>query len=195
MRKITLTIIIATTVITGAWSQVNFGIKAGVNIASQVYTGGGVTYSPSAIIGFHGGAYVHAKFGKFGVQPEAYYSMAGSKASGTGASNAIKTNYISVPILLRWNITDAFNLHAGPQFGLLVSAKQTLNGTTTDIKNQVKSGDFSIAGGAGFDLPMGLNGGARVVAGMADINKSSTSSTTTKNFIFQVYLGMKLMGK
>lgn len=194
MRKITLTIIFATTIITGAWSQVNFGIKAGVNISNQVYSGGGVTYSPSSLLGFHGGVYLHAKFGKFGIQPEAFYSMAGSKVTFSGASNAVKTNYISLPILLRFNITDFFNIHAGPQFGLLVSAKQTSNGTTTDIKNQMESSDFSIAGGMGFDLPMGLNGGARVVAGMSDIEKSA-STQKVKNFIFQVYLGMRLMGK
>jgi hypothetical protein len=194
MRKITLTIIIAMTAITGAWSQVNFGIKAGVNVASQVYSGGGVTYSPSSVLGFHGGVYAHIKFGKFGIQPEAYYSMAGSKVSFSGASNAVKTNYISLPILLRFNITDFFNIHAGPQFGLLVSAKQTYNGTSTDIKNQLKSGDFGIAAGAGFDLPMGLNGGARIVAGMSDIDKSA-STQKVRNFIFQVYLGMRLMGK
>ena len=194
MKKITLTIIIATAGITGAWSQVNFGIKAGVNIANQVYTGGGFTSSPGSLLGFHGGVYLHAKMGKFGIQPEAFFSMAGSKPTLSGASNAVKTNYISLPILLRWNITNFFNIHAGPQFGLLLSAKQTLNGTTTDIKKQVKSGDFGIAGGAGFDLPMGLNGGARVVGGLSDV--SNTSSTTkTKNFIFQVYLGMRLMGK
>jgi len=194
MRKITLTVFFATMVVTGAWSQVNFGVKAGVNVASQVYTGGGVTYSPSSVVGFHGGVYLHAKFGKFGIQPEAYYSMAGSKVTFSGASNAVKTNYISLPILLRFNITDFFNIHAGPQFGLLLSAKQTYNGTSTDIKNQMKSGDFGIAGGLGFDLPMGLSGGTRIVAGMSDIDKSS-STQKVKNFIFQVYLGMRLMGK
>jgi hypothetical protein len=194
MKKITLTIILAMAVITGAWSQVSFGIKAGLNIANQVYTGGGFTSSPGSLLGFHGGVYLHAKMGKFGIQPEAYYSMTGSKPTFSGASNAVKTNYISLPILLRWNITDFFNIHAGPQFGLLLSAKQTFNGTTTDIKNQMKSGDFGIAGGAGFDLPMGLNGGARIVAGMSDIDNSA-STTKVKNFIFQVYLGLRLIGK
>jgi hypothetical protein len=195
MRKITLTMIFATIIITGAWSQVNFGIKAGVNIANQVYTGGGVTSSPGSLIGFHGGVYLHARLGKFGIQPEAFYSMAGSKPTYSGASNAVKTNYISLPILLRWNITDFFNIHAGPQFGLLLSAKQTFNGTTTDIKSQLKSGDFGIAGGAGFDLPMGLNGGARVVGGLSNVDKSSVGGTKTRNFIFQLYLGLRLIGK
>jgi len=195
MRKITLTIIIATAVITGAWSQVSFGIKAGLNIANQVYTGGSFTSSPGKMLGFHGGVYLHAKMGKFGMQPEAYYSMTGSNRTYSGASSdGVKTNYISLPILLRWNITDFFNIHAGPQFGLLLSAKRTINGTTTDIKNQVKSGDFGIAGGAGFDLPMGLSGGARIVGGLSDIDKSS-SPVKTKNFIVQVYLGMRLFGK
>src|SRR3981189_1793477 len=67
MKKVALTIIIATAVITGAWSQVNFGIKAGLNIANQVYTGGGFTSSPGSLLGFHGGVYLHAKMGKFGI--------------------------------------------------------------------------------------------------------------------------------
>lgn len=195
MRKITLPIIIVMTVITGAWSQVSFGIKAGVNIANEAVSGSGITISPSSVAGFHGGIYLHAKFGKFGLQPEAYYSMAGAKVTSSGVKDQVKTNYISVPILLRYNVTDFINLHAGPQFGILMSAKETFNGTTSDIKDQIKSGDFGLAFGIGFDLPMGFNGGVRYVAGMSNIDKSSSSGTKTKNNIFQIYLGMRLFGK
>jgi hypothetical protein len=195
MKKILLGTLFVMITATAAWSQVTVGLKAGINIAKESVSGSGITLSADNVVGFHGGAYLHAKFGKFGVQPEAYYSMTGSKFTFSGATDQIKTNYLSVPILLRFNVTDFFNIHAGPQFGILLSAKETSGGTTTDVKNQVKSGDFGLAFGAGFDLPMGFNGGVRYVAGMSNIDASSSSGSKTKNNVIQVYVGFKLFGK
>jgi len=61
MKKITLTIIIATAGITGAWSQVNFGIKAGVNIAIKC-TPGAIYQQPGQLARVSWGVYLHAKW-------------------------------------------------------------------------------------------------------------------------------------
>src|SRR5260221_1237987 len=87
VKEIALTMIIAANVFTSAWSQVSFGIKAGLNIANQVNTGGSFTSSPGKMLGVHGGVYLHAKMGEFGLQPEAYYSMYGSNRNYSGASS------------------------------------------------------------------------------------------------------------
>ncbi len=195
MKKMIFVVAFVMITLTTAWSQVAFGIKAGLNVANQTFTGSGVSVSPSSVVGFNGGIYLHARFGKFGIQPEAYYSMQGSKFTVSGFVSEAKTNYINFPILFRYNITDFINLHAGPQFGIVASAKQTVNGTTSDIKDQLKSGDFSAVIGAGFDLPMGFNGGVRYVIGLSNIEKDTSTGDKTKNNVFQIYLGYRLFGK
>ena len=191
MRKIIYIILLLMTPLAAAWSQVSFGIKAGVNIANQAYKSSGISISPSSLAGFHGGVYLNAKFGKFGLQPEAYFSMAGAKFD----NDKVNFNYISVPILFRYNVTDFLNLHLGPQFGILVSAKSTSGSITADIKDQANTLDFGVAGGIGLDLPFGLSAGLRYVAGLANIQKDTSGGETVKNNIFQIYVGYKLFGK
>lgn len=198
MKKIfPLVLLLATMLTTAAWSQVSFGIKAGLNISNQAFSfsSGGITISPKPLVGFHGGVYLNAKFGKFGIQPEAYYSMQGSKFEDSGSTVKFNFNYINVPILLRYNVTDFLNLHLGPQFGILMSAKATDGSQTLDIKEDVKTLDVSIAAGIGVDLPFGLSGGARYVAGLTNIEKDNPDGEKLKNSIIQIYLGYRLFGK
>ena len=91
--------------------------------------------------------------------------------------------------MLRYNVTPIFNLQAGPQLGLLMSA--TSDGT--DIKSQLKSTDFGAAFGLGIDLPMGLNFAARYVVGLTDLQATSTA-VTVKNQVIQLSVGYKLFG-
>jgi hypothetical protein len=71
--------------------------------------------------------------------------------------------------MLRYSPVKVFNLHAGPQFGMLLSAKQECDGNSEDIKDGLKGLDFGLGIGAGVDLPMGLGFSARYVAGLSNI--------------------------
>jgi hypothetical protein len=190
LKSVSLSVALVGLVATGAMAQFSLGLKAGLNVANQTYSMSGISISPSSLTGFHGGLWANFKFGKFGLQPEAYYSTQGSSLSSGGVTSTNKFNYINIPILLRYNITNFLNLHAGPQFGLLASAKSD----GLDVKSQVKSLDFSAAVGAGFDLPFGLMGGLRYCAGLTNIDKTN-SGTSVKNSIFQIYVGYRLIGK
>jgi hypothetical protein len=90
----------------------SFGVKAGVNFATQNWESSSFSLSPDGRTGFHGGVYVKAMITeKFGIQPEAYYSMQGSEINILSTNTKVNMDYINVPILLRYNITDFFNLH------------------------------------------------------------------------------------
>jgi len=43
-----------------------------------------------------------------------------------------KLNYIDIPVLLRWHLTDRFSLAAGPSFSILTSAKDTYESSPLD---------------------------------------------------------------
>ena len=166
------------------------GIKAGLNLANQTFSGNGYTTSPSFLPGIHGGAYATIMFSEhLGLQPEVLYSAQGAKSG----DQKYKVNYVTVPVLVRYNINDMWSFHAGPQFGMLTSAKYTYGSDDEDIKDQVKGTDMGIAAGVGVDLPMKLNFSFRFVQGLSNINDTD-SSVKQKNYNLQFTVGYKLFG-
>jgi hypothetical protein len=177
----------------GANAQgVSGGLKLGLNLSNATISNSGFTTSPSFRTTFHGGAYLTMMLSeKFGVQPELLYSGQGAK----NGSYTLKMSYITVPVLLRFNFTEVFSMHLGPQVGILASAKADLNGESEDIKDSFKGTDFSGALGLGVDLPMGLNFGFRFVKGFSNILDGDTDGTKQKNYGLQFSAGYKLFGK
>ena len=192
MKKATGILLFMMAIATASWAQgVSFGIKAGLNFAKESATISGISLNSDNLTSFHGGVYAKIMFNEsFGLQPELLYSGQGGSFSSGSTSNDDKFAYLNVPVMLRYNITPVFNLQAGPQLGLLMSA--TSGGT--DVKAQMKSTDFAAAFGLGVDLPMGLNFAARYIAGLSDIQANSSSGATLKNQVIQISVGYKLFG-
>jgi hypothetical protein len=187
MKKLILFVAVALCITTGVMAQgVGLGVKAGLNFANQSYDVGSFSASPDARTSFHVGAFATFKFGMFGLQPEVLYNSVGAKFD----DDVTKIDYLSVPILLRLNFAKIVNIHAGPQFGVLLSAKEE----DVDIKDELESSDLGIAFGAGLDLPMGLTASARYVIGVKDIDVS-TGGVEAKNNVFQLSVGYKFIGK
>ncbi len=189
-------------------AQIAIGLKGGLNFASMT----GSTSLSSAYsnrTGYHYGAYVLFKFTKIGLQPEILFSKQGQKFTVNSQNYESNFDYISIPVMLKLYLAGGLNLQAGPQFSFLASAKgdvinTSTNGVSTgqDLKNFANSTDVSIALGAGWDLPFGLNIAARYNIGISDINKqtgtvnpalvSSMGTTQSKNQVIQVSVGYRL---
>ncbi|HWA33658.1 MAG TPA: hypothetical protein VG737_05990, partial [Cyclobacteriaceae bacterium] len=60
MKKLFLLFAIAVTV--SAHAQISFGVKAGVNWASERIVNSGIVNLPTTLTSFHGGVYMLAKF-------------------------------------------------------------------------------------------------------------------------------------
>jgi hypothetical protein len=195
MKKIYV-LLAAITISTAALAQgVSGGIKLGVNFASQKFESDGFSVSPDGLVSFHGGLFLTAMVTEnFGIQPELLYNSMGSSFEFGSEEMKMKFTYLSVPVLLRYNPVSVFNLHAGPQFGILMNAVAELDGEEEDIED-MKTLDFGVAIGAGLDLPMGLTASVRYTAGLANIaDTEDGDDTTMKNNVFQVSLGYKLFG-
>ena len=191
MKKFLSLIALLTMITGGVFAQgISGGLKLGMNLANQTISAEGMTVSPSFRTSIHAGGYITAMISeKFGVQPEILYS-------GQGAKNgdfSFKANYISVPVMLGWNFTSIFSIHAGPQLGILMSAKEEFGGESVDVKDDYKSTDIGVAAGVGIDLPMGLNFGFRFAKGMSNIVDSDEYKQ--KNYALQFSVGYKLFGK
>lgn len=195
MKKLLLSFAALLIVASLSAQGVELGLKAGLNFANQKFEGSGFSISPDARTGFHGGAFLTLFLtDNFAIQPEALFSIQGSTFDvGSLGEYKNNLNYLNIPILLRYNPIDLFNIHVGPQVGLLLSAQGEFNGTKESIKDDFNSSDIGLAFGAGIDLPFGLAGGLRYTMGLSNVAEGTSSGESVKNNVFQIYVGYKLV--
>lgn len=150
---------------------VTIGIKGGLNL----YHIQGQNYDTKA--GFNAGLLGHIHLSKqWALQPEIVYSQQGAQADVSNSTGKVKLNYINVPVMFQYMFDNGFRLEAGPQLGILASAKYKLNSATTDIKNNYKTADVGIGAGIGYvHPPSGFGVDARYVFGVTPINKGGTT--------------------
>jgi hypothetical protein len=73
---------------------------------------------------------------KFSLQPEYSYTRRYGTYQSIGTD--FRLDYFSMPLLLKYLISDRFDLIAGPQFDLLLNAQSTNKGESTDITHIVE---------------------------------------------------------
>jgi hypothetical protein len=100
---------------------------------------------------------------------------AGTRRGGGGdITGTIKLDYILLLIAAQYTIADGLSLQAGPQVGVLLSAKDEFefDGITEeeDVKDQTKGLDVGVSGGVGYEFDMGLYLQARYYLGLTEVN-------------------------
>lgn len=188
MKKL-LSLLFVTAFVIAANAQ--FGINAGLNLSTL--HGNDVT-DAKAKTGFHFGALYQIPVSKgITVQTEAAYSAEGCKFEESGESAKFNFDYLNLAALFRYNFDGGFNLATGPQYGFLLSAKLKADGESEDFKDELKSGNFSWAFAAGYDLPMGFGFYARYNLGLAGIEKESGGDhVKASTFQFGVRYNLKM---
>lgn len=189
--------------------QISFGAKAGLNLAS---ISGDDTDDLDGRTGFHVGAVAEFSLSeKFSLQPELLYSTQGAKFEDSGSIGTdlffeeeftIKLDYIILPIMAKYYISNGLSIEAGPQLGFIVSAKEdfeiseTINGQTSsvseeiDIKDEINSIDFGVNFGLGYKLVNGLNFAARYNLGLSNISDLEGSDDfKIQNSVIQFSVG------
>jgi hypothetical protein len=195
MKKILVfSFIIASVTTAFSQAQLALGIKGGLNFANIDASSVGAAYNSRT--GYHGGAFFLVKLSKIGIQPEILFSKQGSSISTSGQNLNANYDYINIPVILKLYTVAGINLQVGPQIGFVSSANQdkiTPNGIqNVDIKSLLKSNDFSVALGLGWDAPFGLTFDGRYNLGVSDNNNDPSTTGTIKNQVIQISLGYKL---
>ncbi len=188
MKKLfTVIIILGISMMINA-QDVKFGLKGGVNFAS--FSGKDVENVDSKTA-FHVGVLAEIPLlDKFSLQPELLYSVQGIKENDDNAE--FKLNYLQLPLMGKYYVTDEFSLEAGPQVGFLLSAKAKVEGEGEgDIKDDMNKTDFGLNFGLGYTLGNRLNVNARYNFGLSKIYNKDTFLSDIKayNSVIQVSVG------
>ena len=194
-------------------SDIRFGAKAGMNVASLSNDEG--LDDQKSKIGFNAGIFANIPIAEsFSIQPELLYSQYGSKAvynERENANNSLKRSYttnlgyITVPVMFQYNFIPNLYVEAGPEFGFNIVAKEkfeqtsVVNGTTfttsgtDDIdKDDINTFNVGIGLGAGYYFTDNIGVTVRYVAGLTDVAKDRPSgSDAIRNNVFQVGLAYK----
>lgn len=196
MKKITLLLALTFVVVCGVQAQeLKAGLKVGLNFPSASAFGLddlNVGNANDKASGYVVGAYASFKFTAFAVQPEALYSFT---RFTTVNSDNLDLTYINIPVMLKFYPLPLIplNVQAGPQFGLLAGSVGRIN--QQNAGDTLKDSDLSIAVGAGFDAPFGLDITARYIIGVSDNNDISAISESIRNTTFQLTIGYAFLKK
>jgi hypothetical protein len=165
-------------------SPVRFGIKAGLNVSSIN------SDDAKAKAGIYGGFFANIPVASsFSVQPEVLYNGVGAKNEDF-SDVRLNLDYISVPVMLQYNILPELYLEAGPQFSFAISRKIKGDGGSVDVKDFYKGFDFGVGLGAGYYFAQGFGVTARFVAGATDIIENNNDDAI-RNSVFQVGVAYK----
>lgn len=202
MKKLLLLALLAAASTTGALAQA----RAGGELSSKDYTGGGTTGSRNTGFGIKGGynytnvygngtnnfdlkgysGYHAGVYGQFGlnefasVQVELLYSRKGFESSRTGSltvNTERRLDYLQLPILFVGNFTETLSFHIGPQISLLTKVLE--NGTNVAIADKgYNSLDYGAV--AGLEARVGpARVGARYDLGLGRVYNADKVSLQT----------------
>jgi len=189
MKKIfVLTIFLTISAALFAQSDVKFGIKGGLNIATTTSSENGSSdYKAGLNAGFL--AHIHLT-PEVALQPEIVYSSQGNKYTISNGEHQLNLNYINVPVLVQYMFGNGFRLQTGPQLGFLVDVNDKHNGNKTNLftSSDFKSTDVSWSFGLGYLSYSGLGVDARYNLGLSNINNDPNYAAKLRNSVFQVGL-------
>ncbi|MBF8148867.1 PorT family protein [Winogradskyella sp. F6397] len=162
--------------------DIEFGAKAGLNISN--FTGGDA--DRNSLVGFHVGFISEIPLSeKFSLQPELLYSTQGSEAQDVVK---IKVDYLAIPVMAKYYLTEGFSLEVGPQFSFLVNDKaEYIDSDLPDADTDASSVDIGANVGLGYNLNSKLFVQARYNFGISTVAENPDIT----NSVFQVGLGYK----
>ena len=172
----------------------HLGIKGGTNINKI----SGESFSQQFTYGYHLGGFAQIGLGKkWGIQPEVLFNQISSDTSSQFSKiytsfphniSNVKLNYLSIPILLNYNLSKFFALEAGPQFGVLINNNQNL---VQNGKTAFKTGDFSMLAGVQLKIASFRVYG-RYAVGLNNLNDIDNKDKW-KSQSFQLGIGIALL--
>ena len=197
MKKV-FVLIAAAIVSMSAMAQVQFGAKVGFDMTHFWGKDAEHGMKPS----YQAGLMMEYKFNPhFAIAPEVVFASQGGKfdalelnwgdlSIASKKKITFNTNYINVPLMLKYYVAPAFSIDFGPQVGFNVYSKATLDdGGTIDLKDGTKTVDFGLGLGGTYNLTENAFVQARYTMGMTKVFDGDYNNE--KNGNIQIAFGMK----
>ena len=191
MKRLFLFSILVFSAMYGKTQGFSFGPKVGVNITAL----NGLEFNKGFDYAYHVGGFVEIGLSdKIALQPELLWSQTAVNPGFTFSSpfsssvtdlTKVKLNYISVPLLLNIRPVKMLSIQVGPQFGILLDAK---NSTLNNVKSAFKSGDFSMMAGVQLKL-LAFRFYGRYGFGISNINDINDDTWKSKTLQLGIGLG------
>lgn len=188
MKKI-FALIAAALVCAGSATAANptFGIKAGFDMTN--FWGEDMPHGmkPS----YQAGVFLEYRFAStpIAIAPEIVFAAQGGKfnvGEETGLSFAknadvtFNTNYINIPVMLKYYVTPSFSIDFGPQLGINVYSKATATAgnasATVDMGDITNSVDFALGLGGTYNITRNAFLQARYTMGMTHVLKNDVDA-------------------
>ena len=184
MKKIVLLAIATIMGASASFAQLSFGVKGGFSATN--FWGEDINHGikPS----YQAGLLMEYKFtDKFAISPEVLFTSQGGKISSTSELLGIKavgdmtfnTNYINVPVMLKYYVAPCFSIDFGPQVGFNVYSKTTASASIADfgtgdkaaldLKDKTNAVDFGLGLGGTFNVTDNLFVQARYTMGFTKV--------------------------
>ena len=195
--------------------NIQFGIKAAIAFVGLTGSKNYTSY-PSGNIYSLGDQFHWDGFGagivadirlteKFSFLSELDYSLKGNKYYIDGVLNGksysisldVNLNYLSIPLFLKYQPRkiSGFYIYAGPEFGLLLSAKQVVAGNMdagkTDLYQKFRHTDFGLGIGVGYYFFRSFSVDIRYIYGIKNIAPTN-ENTYVHNRSLQAGLAYRL---
>ena len=195
MKK-TLVLIAAAIVCMSASAQVQFGAKVGFDMTN--FWGKDIPHGMQP--NYQAGLMMEYKFSpRFAIAPEVVFASQGGKFDAadyfekldvkSGVDATYHTNYINVPVMMKFYAAPAFSIDFGPQVGFNVYSKYSIEGLpTVDLKDGTNTVDFGLGLGGTYNLTEKAFVQARYTMGLT---KVFDNDADCKNGNIQVAFGMK----
>mgnify|MGYP005888461709 CR=1 FL=1 len=207
MKKIILLAIAAVMGLGAAQAQFQFGAKVGFDMTH--FWGKDLPHGMQP--NYQAGLMMEYKFQgtRFAISPEVVFAAQGGKFKplkdklgidlgkiGLGAVDkdvTYTTNYVNIPVMLKFYVLPAFSIDFGPQLGINVYSKTKVDGAdkALDIKDNTKSVDFGLGLGGTYNLTENAFLQARYTMGMTNTFKGLTEDPDVKHGNIQVAFGYK----
>jgi hypothetical protein len=217
MKKLLLTVLTLSSISVLTAQSVKFGAKAGLNLSTIEFKGDDL--KSKFATGFHAGGFAEIGLNDwFAFQPEILFSMQGTKRDldsdiggiKTVSKFALTTNYVNIPLLAKYLVTEQLFIVAGPQLGFLLSATSKSESTTTigsivtkvdtpsqDFKDNLNSFNLGLGVGAGYFITDNIFAEARYNLGVSNDAKkekdapSGSADPEAKSSSIQISLGYR----
>ncbi len=173
IKKILLIVVIAITT-NHLSAQTKISVQGGLNLMKMKASAMGISFEFDPEASLNLGVLADFKGSeKFNLRSGLLFNGNRSSLSFDNEKTKLSANYLSVPLLGRFKLSEGLYGIAGPQLGFLMSAKSTYSdGDSEDIKSEMKSTNFSGLFGAEYQFSDKFRLGVNYTAGFSNIGKS-----------------------